>query len=144
MAESGRYYTKDGELVTHTKDGKKVGLAEARKRLLYPSVTTILKTLAEPLGLKLWRERNLVLAGATTPRHPDEDDGVFTKRVVQEAYEEGEMAAQFGTEMHAAIRDMLKGGIGVTDGGVKVPEGRARMVRLQPRSSRWQKRIYGR
>jgi hypothetical protein len=95
-------------------DGKgmrKTTIADARKLSLLPSCTTILKTLDKP-ALNAWKTEQACLALATTPRLPDEKDDAFVLRVlhtekIQE--EEGQMARDLGTDIHAALENYFTG-----------------------------------
>lgn len=101
--ESGRFYEADGTL------REDVGLTEARKEALFPSVSEVLMCFRESYGLKKWMEEQLILAAYTTPRADEEDDEVFIARVREAAREEGAAAAETGIDYHAAIASKLEG-----------------------------------
>lgn len=96
-AEKGRWYREDGTLVYEA------DLRQAKRDLLYPSVTHLMRQVAEPYPLREWRERQMVMAAATAPRRQDEDDDEYFGRVKAEAYHEGADAAAFGTDLHSRI-----------------------------------------
>ena len=100
--ESGRFYDADGFLY------EDAGLREARKLLLYPSVSQVHSdTLPEPWGLKVWKERQLILAASTEPRRPHDSDEEYVERVMQSWAEEGAAAAEYGKQVHAGIQQMM-------------------------------------
>ena len=101
--ESGRWYRDDGGKATLVE----ATLSEAKKNGYYPSVTSLLNTLAESYGLRTWREKQMVVAGATAPRLDGETDDQFSDRVRAEAYHEGDDAAERGKAVHLAIHKYL-------------------------------------
>lgn len=109
---SGHWYTADAK-PCHTvvgKNGKErsTTLRDARQMGLFPSVTTILKTLAAP-QLTRWLVENAIIAAVTTERRDDEDETAFAKRIAEEAGEVAGNAADFGTRFHAMMEDLLTG-----------------------------------
>ena len=114
--ERGHWYTADGKLV------EDADLRMAKKQLLYPSVTTLTKQLAESPGLRNWRERQMVISGATNPWRPEETDAEFSARVIEEAYHEGAEAAERGKGIHSAIQRRLQDRAPDPDNKWKVPD----------------------
>jgi hypothetical protein len=81
-------------------------LREARKNDLLPSVTTILRCWPSPV-LNTWKIENAIRACMQTRRAPKEDGDAYAGRVVKKMNELRDFAADFGSEMHAAIRHRL-------------------------------------
>ena len=102
-SEAGRWYTADGVLV------EEASLKEARARLLYPSVTQLQYELSTPYSLQQYMNRQLILAGSTSPWKDGETDETFSARVLEESREHANDAAAVGTRMHAGINKMLRG-----------------------------------
>lgn len=103
-AERARFYTVHGE----RRDG--VDLRAARRDSLLPSLTEMLR-MVDDYGLRLWREHQLLLSGATTPRLPDEDDVAFCERVHQSASEERQAAAERGIRWHRLLGQLVTSGV---------------------------------
>lgn len=109
---SGHWYTAEAK-PCHTVVGvngkeRSTTLRDARKMNLYPSVTTILKTLAAP-QLTRWLVENAIIAAVTTERRDDEDETAFARRIAEEAGEVAGNAANFGTRFHSMMEDLLTG-----------------------------------
>lgn len=102
-SEQGRFYDRNGK-------AENVGIADARKRLLYPSVTFITKSYRN-WGLEKYRDRQMLMAGATTPYLDGENDKDFAKRVLEAADEHREEAANRGTAMHGEIARLIETGV---------------------------------
>jgi hypothetical protein len=79
-----------------------VNIRDARALALLPSVTNILSVLARP-GLEAWKQEQMILSALTLPRVHGETDDAFAKRVVADAREQAEHAAEFGSAVHAFI-----------------------------------------
>lgn len=115
--DSSHWYFKDGSpcYEVDRADGKgkrSTTLRDARIMNLYPSVTTILKVLNKP-ELNRWITEQAVLACITTPIKPDEQMDQFINRVLnieQVQDQEAQKAREFGTQIHDAIADVLRGG----------------------------------
>src|SRR5574337_844081 len=73
--EGGHWYASDGSAAYTIKarDGsdRPTTLRDARKLMLWPSVTTIIAAGARP-ALERWKAEQLMLAALTLPRLPDE------------------------------------------------------------------------
>lgn len=110
------WYFHDGkpcyELPKKDGSGMKVPtLADARKLLLVPSVTTILKILNKP-ELINWIVEQAVLAVLTTPRQPLESDDGYVQRVLHDEKiqdQERDAAAKKGRAIHGAMQDYMYG-----------------------------------
>lgn len=76
--------------------------AKAMNPRPYPSVTSILKTLAKP-ALESWKMRKVAEAALTLPRLPNETDEEFIARIAEDAFEEAGEAADLGTDIHDSI-----------------------------------------
>lgn len=113
---SSRWYFPNGDpcFELPKKDGKGMKsptLADARKLLLLPSVTTILKVLDKP-ALNDWKARQVAYAIMTTPQNKGETIDQFFDRVllVERVHEqEAATARDIGTSIHDAIEKALGG-----------------------------------
>lgn len=91
------------------KDGsgmKAVTLREARELGLFPSVTNVLNILNKP-ALNDWRVEQGILAALSLPRTPDEPLDAFARRVVTDMEVQGQVARDFGSDLHKAIEREL-------------------------------------
>ena len=105
--EWGRFYTREGELVTDVTD------KEAAKRGLYPSVTTVTtKEMPEPYNLKVGRERLIaryVLTNGFSVVNELVHDGTeeeyigWSDAIRERAVQPWKEAAERGTDLHALI-----------------------------------------
>lgn len=108
--ETGHYYTKTGEAAhfvpCKSRDGNRpTNIADARKLGLYPSVTTILKTLNKP-ALNNWLINQAVYAVVTAPTLPNEtldDKLVRVLEVEKQQDQESQKARDTGTAIHEAL-----------------------------------------
>ncbi len=113
-SEASHWYAQDGSPVYEVARAKGDGmrpttLADARKLNLVPSVTLILGCAAKP-GLDVWKLRQMFEVAYTTPRIDGESDDDFYGRVVIESKEKARLAAERGTELHAAIEEWIQYG----------------------------------
>jgi len=112
--ESSHWYDRSGRpchtVPNKSKPGEEraVTVRDARKLDLVPSVTSVLKVIANE-ALKRYIRGQDILAAATTPRNPNEDDQAWVDRVVESADEDAAKAAEYGTSVHRAIEDYLAG-----------------------------------
>lgn len=112
-SESTHYYTRDGQPM-YTVMGKSTGkprpttVKDAKQLDLVPSVTTILNVAAKP-ALNVWLQEQAILAALTLPRHENEPESAWLKRVVQDSKAQARDAADRGTEIHAAIQGFYEG-----------------------------------
>lgn len=83
---------------------KQPTLADAKKLGLWPSVTNILGIFDKP-GLDNWKLEQAILAARTLPLKPGETEDQFCHRIVEDMDAEAGKAADFGTQIHAAISD---------------------------------------
>jgi hypothetical protein len=109
---AGHWYDRDGN-ARHTvmgKNGKerKTTLRDARKDNLYPSVTTVMRVLAAP-ELDRWKQQQVLLASLTLPRHGGESDDDYCSRIMQDAFQQVDDAADLGTRIHAAFENCFQG-----------------------------------
>jgi hypothetical protein len=113
-SESMHWYTSDGEpkYTVEAKDGSQrpTTLRDARKLGLVPSVTTIIKTAANP-GLEAWKLQQMMLAALTLPRADDEPEESFLQRVMIDSKEHARKAADLGSEIHAGLEGFFETGI---------------------------------
>ena len=105
-AESTHWYDHAGApCYTQTKaDGglRNTTLADARKLLLRPSVTTIIKVADKP-QINKWKERQLMMAFLTLPKVDGESLESLEARLWKDAYAHTDMAIARGTAIHAEI-----------------------------------------
>jgi len=114
--ETGHYYTRTGEAAhfvpCKSREGNRpTNIADARKLGLFPSVTTILKTLNRP-ALNDWLIRQAVYAVVTAPTLPNEsldDKLVRVLEVEKQQDEESQKARDTGTAIHEALELALTG-----------------------------------
>jgi hypothetical protein len=107
---SGHWYTADGESA-HTIMGKNgnfrnTTVADARKMLLYPSVTSILSILDKP-QLTNWKIEQAIMA--SLPKEENETLEDYARRVVKDSKESTTKAAEHGTKMHIELENVLLG-----------------------------------
>lgn len=111
-AESGHWYTKDGEpmyeIVGSNGKIRATTLRDAKKIGLVPSVTTIIGQLNKP-ALIGWAQKQVLLSALTLPRLPNEDEESYIERILQDSKEEGRRAADRGTAVHAGIQNHFEG-----------------------------------
>lgn len=111
-SQSGHWYQKDGtpayEVPAKKGGMRRTTIADARRLDLIPSVTTIIKC-ASSFGLERWKAEQLLMAGLTLPRHHEETDAEWIKRVWADSQEQASRAAERGTEIHAAIEAFYRG-----------------------------------
>jgi len=113
-SESQHWYTKDGapQYTVKARDGsdRATTLRDARKLGLVPSVTSIIKCAASP-GLEAWKLQQMMLASMTLPRADGEPEDVFIQRVIADSKEQARMAAERGSDVHAALETFYETGI---------------------------------
>lgn len=97
LKASAHWYTATGE-PEHDAD-----LRVARKKGLFPSVTTIMKVWPKPM-LDVYKIEQAILAAHTCPRLQDESDEQWVRRVASDAEEHGKRAAQLGSDLHDCLR----------------------------------------
>ncbi len=94
--------------VTNKKGGTRpTTLADARKMLLVPSVTTILDRVLHKPALLNWKVRQGILSALTLPRREDEDLDAYAERVAYDMDSEGRAARDFGGRIHSALEKIL-------------------------------------
>lgn len=110
-SESQHWYTRTGDpaYTVKNKDGhqRPTTLRDARKLGLVPSVTTIIKCAASP-GLEAWKLQQMMLAALTLPRAPGESEESFIGRIQMDSKEQAKMAAERGSEVHAALESFFE------------------------------------
>lgn len=113
-SQAGHWYRQDGtpcyqiEMKTKPGEMRNVNLGDARKLGLVPSVTTIMRVLSAP-GLERWKQNNILLSALTLPHIDGESLDEFSRRVMEDAAEQGRAAAQRGTDIHEAIEKSFSG-----------------------------------
>lgn len=111
-SESQHWYTMDGapQYTVTAKNGnqRNTTLADARKMNLVPSVTTIMSGAAKP-GLEAWKLNQMMLAAMTLPRGDGEPEEAYVQRIIKDSKEHAKMAAERGTEIHAALESWYEG-----------------------------------
>ena len=78
-------------------------LREARKLLLYPSITTIDKNMFKNDGLDRYKAIQLARAAYRHPRMEHETEETYAQRIYEASLEHSMEAADFGKEVHDAI-----------------------------------------
>ena len=110
-SESQHWYTKTGDpaYTVKNKDGhqRPTTLRDARKLGLVPPVTTIIKCAASP-RLEAWKLQQMMLAALTLPRAPEETEESFISRIQADSKEQAKMAAERGSEVHAALESFFE------------------------------------
>lgn len=110
--ESGHWYTADGEpaytIIGSNGKQRATTIRDARKLGLLPSVTTIMRCAASP-ALERWKAEQLLMAGLTLPKNPDETEKSWIARVWQDSQEQARKAAEHGSRIHAAIEGHFRG-----------------------------------
>lgn len=89
----------DGERPTHLGDARKLGL--------YPSVSGIIGMLAKP-GLDNWKLKQMVDFALRTPRTEGVSDAHYFAMVKDAAFEQVDVAADFGTGFHDEVYKFLR------------------------------------
>lgn len=120
MADGGHFYKyPGGEPCYEVLDGKgekrAPTLRDAKKGLkgqlkpyeIYPSVTTIVKSLGTPPGLMGWMLDTLAECAATNPCHAGETADEYKVRLQADAERWRNEAAELGTAMHDDIEHVL-------------------------------------
>jgi len=104
--DSGHWYTRDGSpcYMVPARNGamRNTTLADARKLLLVPSVTTVTGIIAKP-QLTAWMVRQGILAALTLPRIDGEPEPAFLDRVEADSRQQAKDAANEGTNVHDAL-----------------------------------------
>lgn len=111
-SESLHWYTRAGEPayeVEAANGGRRpTTLRDARKLVLVPSVTGIIRCAASP-GLELWKQEQVLLAALTLPRKKGETEPEYIARIFEDSGEQARRAAKKGTEIHAAVQGHYEG-----------------------------------
>lgn len=111
-AENCHWYGVDGspqyERIGENGKPRSTTLRDARKENLYPSVTTILKIADRP-GLKKWIQNQVLIAALTLPRLDNEPEQAWLARVLEDSSQHAKQAAEFGTQVHAAVQGFYEG-----------------------------------
>lgn len=120
------------------KNGKEraTNLRDARKLGLVPSVTTVLSVIGKP-GLEVWKVRQGILAALTTSRLDGEADDEMVSRILADSKQEAELAAEEGSNIHAAIEASYKGEPVMPEYEEHVAAVRAEIDRLFPFVDDW-------
>jgi len=111
-SESTHYYFKDGRPCytvprANGNGERNTTLADARKLDLVPSYTEVSKVAARP-GLEAWKANQLLDSALTLPMMPRELADDYKKRVILDAGEKSKKAREKGTELHAAIEQLIR------------------------------------
>ena len=101
---SAHWYTGDGE------PRHDANLRNARKDLLYPSVTTVLTAKSAP-GLEAWKRNETLLASLKLPKEirDTEDADLAAQYIIKESMKKVEAASARGTFVHDSIEAMFTG-----------------------------------
>lgn len=108
----GHFYDKDGQphhtIIGKNKKERPTTIRDARANQWYPSVTTILQSLAAP-ELDIWKQKQVLLAALTLPRVDGEDEDTWVKRIREDAFKQVDDAADLGTAIHKALELYFQG-----------------------------------
>lgn len=109
--QSAHWYHFDGtpQHQMPLKDGdgfRNTTLADARKLRLYPSVSGILQVLGKP-GLEKWKIKQAILATLRVPKAQDVSEDHYCSMIRDQANEQVEDAADFGSSVHHEIERFL-------------------------------------
>jgi hypothetical protein len=113
--EGNHWYTVDG-MAAHTQPTKKgaknpfrpTTIKDAKEQKLLPSVSSILKVVANP-ALDRWKMMKVAEACYKQPPIGDESLDDYTRTVLDKAFDEASSAADLGTRIHANIEAQLTG-----------------------------------
>ena len=83
------------------------GSREARKRGLYPSITTIDKVIANT-GLDIWKTNQILKTAMMNPQG-DFDDAEYMEFIKKEAFRDSRQKAKLGTVVHHMAERYIKG-----------------------------------
>lgn len=92
--DGAHWYRKDGS------PNHEATLREARKEILYPSVTTIDKAVFKNDFLDRWKMEQLVIACCENPRDHEEPTQNYARRVYDISGTKARVAAEFGKSIH--------------------------------------------
>lgn len=113
--EGNHWYTVDG-MAAHTQPTKKgaknpfrpTTIKDAKEQKLLPSVSSILKVVANP-ALDRWKMMKVAEACYKQPPIGDESLDDYTRTILDKAFDEASNAADLGTRIHANIEAQLTG-----------------------------------
>jgi hypothetical protein len=136
---STHYYRMDGSpcytVIGANGKERPVTIREARSMSLVPSVTQVLKVIANP-GLDVWKRQQLLLAAATLPKLEGETLEEWMARVETDSKEHGKQAAELGTSIHASLEQAYDGAIINKDHAIAVS---STMCAISDRFGKWTK-----
>jgi hypothetical protein len=105
-SESSHWYDKDGNpcytVIAKNGEPRPTTLRDAKKSGLVPSVTTIIKLLANP-GIDYYKQEQTILACLTLPKHSEESDDDYISRIIVDSKSHAKNAADDGTKIHTSI-----------------------------------------
>ena len=110
---SSHWYKADGTPCHQLPRAKGSGLRattlrDARKLQLFPSVTSILGIFSKP-QLDRWKLQQVALASLRLERSAEESDDYYVDRLIDEAFQQVEQAADLGSRIHDAIEKHYEG-----------------------------------
>jgi len=94
---SGHWYLPDGQ------PRHDATLREARKEILYPSVTSIDKDAFVNQFLDNWKRDQILLAAGDNPRQPHENVEQYSQRIYDLSMEKSRTALEFGKAIHDCV-----------------------------------------
>jgi len=100
--KSAHWYSKSGE-PKHEAD-----LREARKHILFPSITSMEKDVFPNPGLERYKMNALIRAVLDNPKQAHEDDEHYANRVYDISRQKAVDAADFGKRLHKAFQEYPK------------------------------------
>ena len=109
----GHWYTAEGKAMHKVplasgQGYRRTNITDARKMGLIPSPTSILGVQAKP-GLDKWAKEQVGISAFTNPPVDGEDDKAYAKRMINLSYQQTSAAAEFGTEFHLLLENVLNG-----------------------------------
>ena len=115
MKEGGHWYDVAGEarhtILSAKGEPRPTTLRDAKKFGWFPSVTTVMKVLAAP-ELDRWKQQQVLMASLTLPRNEGELDEQYCARIMEDAFQQVDDAADLGTRIHQALENHFQGKIG--------------------------------
>lgn len=121
----GHFYQQNGDtcytVVGANGKTRDTNIADARKRNLVPSVTTVTSIINKPM-VNMWLHGELLKTSLLHPKKSDEDESAWIKRVCAISRETSGKAARRGTEIHDKLEDyFVNGHVDSEDANIIMP-----------------------
>lgn len=113
--KDGHWYDTKGNPVYQvpmkTKPGqfRNTNIRDAREMNLVPSVTTMISEIIRKPELERWINMQYIMSALTLPMNPGESQDAFAARVIDDAGQYSQKAADFGTNIHNLAEMYLNG-----------------------------------